>query len=158
MVAKHRKAHPQKISTWSTIHIVGMKQHMCCLWNSPSELVGVCCFYFFLSCWLYVVLTLIDAFCLKSQSVHWGHILHKTSFDLHPPIFLCSHIGYSIAAQGVNKMKTEFQVADDFRNFLLSFITVFPQFKGLFCFAVVLICVFVGYEWNLVMNCCSSVV
>ena len=38
--------------------------------------------------------------------------------------------GFAVAAKGVGAIKDENQVGTDFRNFLLSFIEIFPEYKG----------------------------
>lgn len=39
--------------------------------------------------------------------------------------------GYATAAEGSEKVKTEKQVGEDFRKFLLSFLTIFPEYQDI---------------------------
>eukprot|EP01034_Spumella_vulgaris_P038015 gene38015-46914_t len=65
------------------------------------------------------------AYYLKYNPYAWNEAAHVLFVE--QPV----RTGFSIAAMGVKEIKDEFQVATDFRNFFLSFITVFPQFKGM---------------------------
>lgn len=39
-------------------------------------------------------------------------------------------VGFSAAAEGAPKIRNEDQVGEDFRNFLVSFLVDFPEYKG----------------------------
>ena len=39
-------------------------------------------------------------------------------------------VGYSVAEEHAQHIRTEKEVARDFRNFLLAFMEVFPEYKG----------------------------
>ena len=61
---------------------------------------------------------------LKRNEYSWNEVANVLYVE--QPI----RTGFSIAAAGAHPIKDEKQIAKDFRNFLISFLKVFPQFTG----------------------------
>ena len=64
-------------------------------------------------------------FNLKRNPYSWNEVANILYVE--QPI----RTGFSAAAKGADAIRDETQIAADFRNFLLSFMKVFTQFKGI---------------------------
>lgn len=63
---------------------------------------------------------------LKRNPYSWSEVANVLYVE--QPI----RTGFSVAAEGAGPIKDETQVAADFRNFLISFLAVFTEYKGTF--------------------------
>ena len=61
---------------------------------------------------------------LKRNDYSWNEVANVLYVE--QPI----RTGFSIGAKGADVIRDEVQIAADFRNFMLSFLKVFPQFSG----------------------------